>query len=152
MLLLPPADLAAGWAIAAACIVVVTYYSLLKMWVFYSLLAKLPTRAVLHVEQLNNNCLVIPSTMFLVLGCFYFRVKTDIHYGGVIAELLVDGAIFKEIREHSNSNPIVPTESIQEPHVHSFCEVLTASNTSTHSGFSVLQKYANEAYPSWEFF
>ncbi|KAL2551031.1 Auxin response factor 9 [Forsythia ovata] len=31
--------------------------------------------------------------------------------------------------------------------VHSFCKVLTASDTSTHGGFSVLRKHANECLP-----
>lgn len=33
------------------------------------------------------------------------------------------------------------------PTVHSFCKVLTASDTSTHGGFSVLRKHANECLP-----
>ncbi|XP_059662192.1 auxin response factor 9 isoform X2 [Cornus florida] len=33
------------------------------------------------------------------------------------------------------------------PRVHSFCKVLTASDTSTHGGFSVLRKHANECLP-----
>lgn len=31
--------------------------------------------------------------------------------------------------------------------MHSFCKVLTASDTSTHGGFSVLRKHANECLP-----
>ncbi|CBI40565.3 unnamed protein product, partial [Vitis vinifera] len=31
--------------------------------------------------------------------------------------------------------------------VHSFCKILTASDTSTHGGFSVLRKHANECLP-----
>ncbi|KAA8530306.1 hypothetical protein F0562_005015 [Nyssa sinensis] len=34
------------------------------------------------------------------------------------------------------------------PTVHSFCKVLTASNTSTHGGFSVIKKHANDCLPS----
>ncbi|XP_057966799.1 auxin response factor 9 [Malania oleifera] len=33
------------------------------------------------------------------------------------------------------------------PTIHSFCKVLTASDTSTHGGFSVLRKHANECLP-----
>ncbi|EOY25080.1 Auxin response factor 9 isoform 4 [Theobroma cacao] len=39
-----------------------------------------------------------------------------------------------------------PPES-QRPTVHSFCKVLTASDTSTHGGFSVLRKHATECLP-----
>ncbi|KAL4284446.1 hypothetical protein GQ457_16G025950 [Hibiscus cannabinus] len=35
----------------------------------------------------------------------------------------------------------------QRPTVHSFCKVLTASDTSTHGGFSVLRKHATECLP-----
>ncbi|KAL9229006.1 hypothetical protein vseg_004524 [Gypsophila vaccaria] len=35
----------------------------------------------------------------------------------------------------------------QTPKVHSFCKILTASDTSTHGGFSVLRKHANECLP-----
>ncbi|XP_057802479.1 auxin response factor 9-like [Salvia miltiorrhiza] len=39
------------------------------------------------------------------------------------------------------------TEEPPRPAVHSFCKVLTASDTSTHGGFSVLRKHANECLP-----
>ncbi|TXG50721.1 hypothetical protein EZV62_023245 [Acer yangbiense] len=39
-----------------------------------------------------------------------------------------------------------PPESAR-PTVHSFCKVLTASDTSTHGGFSVLRKHATECLP-----
>ncbi|XP_058092959.1 auxin response factor 2A-like [Magnolia sinica] len=35
----------------------------------------------------------------------------------------------------------------QRPHVHSFCKTLTASDTSTHGGFSVLRRHADECLP-----
>lgn len=39
-------------------------------------------------------------------------------------------------------------------HVHSFCKTLTASDTSTHGGFSVLRRHADECLPPlvWRFF
>lgn len=33
------------------------------------------------------------------------------------------------------------------PRVHSFCKTLTASDTSTHGGFSVLRRHADECLP-----
>ena len=33
------------------------------------------------------------------------------------------------------------------PRVHSFCKMLTASDTSTHGGFSVLKRHADECLP-----
>ncbi|XP_073308438.1 auxin response factor 9-like isoform X1 [Primulina huaijiensis] len=44
------------------------------------------------------------------------------------------------------SPDICPDEPCR-PAVHSFCKVLTASDTSTHGGFSVLRKHANECLP-----
>ncbi|CDP16576.1 unnamed protein product [Coffea canephora] len=45
----------------------------------------------------------------------------------------------------------VKTEPVPAPpsrfHVHSFCQTLTASGTSTDDGFSVLRRHANECLP-----
>nr|CAB3446909.1 unnamed protein product [Digitaria exilis] len=46
-----------------------------------------------------------------------------------------------------------PTSADPEPpepercNVHSFCKTLTASDTSTHGGFSVLRRHAEECLP-----
>ncbi|KAK9076641.1 hypothetical protein SSX86_004975 [Deinandra increscens subsp. villosa] len=53
--------------------------------------------------------------------------------------------------EPDQSDPTSPDECLPEPAkptVHSFCKVLTASDTSTHGGFSVLRKHANECLPA----
>ncbi|KAL7159881.1 hypothetical protein ABFS83_01G056800 [Erythranthe nasuta] len=52
--------------------------------------------------------------------------------------------------EADQTEPRSPDSSPDEPprpSVHSFCKVLTASDTSTHGGFSVLRKHANECLP-----
>ncbi|XP_043716566.1 auxin response factor 11-like [Telopea speciosissima] len=52
--------------------------------------------------------------------------------------------------ELDQSEPRSPDPSTPEPlrpTVHSFCKILTASDTSTHGGFSVLRKHANECLP-----
>ncbi|KAL3652814.1 Auxin response factor 9 [Castilleja foliolosa] len=52
--------------------------------------------------------------------------------------------------EGDQSEPRSPDSSSDElprPTIHSFCKVLTASDTSTHGGFSVLRKHANECLP-----
>lgn len=43
-----------------------------------------------------------------------------------------------------NSPPVEPPARFQ---VHSFCKTLTASDTSTHGGFSVLRRHADECLP-----
>ncbi|KAG6389688.1 hypothetical protein SASPL_151161 [Salvia splendens] len=55
--------------------------------------------------------------------------------------------------ESDQSEPRSPDSPIDEtprPAVHSFCKVLTASDTSTHGGFSVLRRHANECLPPLE--
>ncbi|KAF9616419.1 hypothetical protein IFM89_029673 [Coptis chinensis] len=52
--------------------------------------------------------------------------------------------------EQDQSEPSSPDPTPAEqprPTVHSFCKILTASDTSTHGGFSVLRKHANESLP-----
>ncbi|KAL8154143.1 hypothetical protein V2J09_011903 [Rumex salicifolius] len=48
--------------------------------------------------------------------------------------------------EHSLQKELPPPSS-QHFHVHSFCKTLTASDTSTHGGFSVLRRHADECLP-----
>ncbi|KAL8138423.1 hypothetical protein V2J09_004424 [Rumex salicifolius] len=52
--------------------------------------------------------------------------------------------------ENDKNEPESPDVSLPEnprPKVDSFCKILTASDTSTHGGFSVLRKHANECLP-----
>ncbi|XP_057778616.1 auxin response factor 18-like [Salvia miltiorrhiza] len=52
--------------------------------------------------------------------------------------------------EPDQSEPTSPDPSppdLPKPAVQSFCKILTASDTSTHGGFSVLRKHANECLP-----
>ncbi|CAL9226643.1 unnamed protein product [Arabidopsis halleri] len=50
-----------------------------------------------------------------------------------------------EVDEPTSPDPSPP--ELQRPKVHSFSKVLTASDTSTHGGFSVLRKHATECLP-----
>ncbi|XP_031494785.1 auxin response factor 7-like isoform X2 [Nymphaea colorata] len=47
--------------------------------------------------------------------------------------------------ELSSPDPCLP--EIPRPNVRSFCKTLTASDTSTHGGFSVLRRHANDCLP-----
>lgn len=52
--------------------------------------------------------------------------------------------------DEQQSEPQCPDPEPPErtrPTVHSFCKILTASDTSTHGGFSVLKKHATECLP-----
>nr|CAB3491645.1 unnamed protein product [Digitaria exilis] len=47
----------------------------------------------------------------------------------------------------SEEMPAAPPAAPVRPRVHSFCKTLTASDTSTHGGFSVLRRHADECLP-----
>lgn len=52
------------------------------------------------------------------------------------------------LKEDENDTEKEPVPSSQSRfHVHSFCKTLTASDTSTHGGFSVLRRHADECLP-----
>ncbi|KAL3832851.1 hypothetical protein ACJIZ3_007587 [Penstemon smallii] len=61
--------------------------------------------------------------------------------------------VYAQITLHPEPDQSEPTSldksHIDEPRqtVHSFCKILTASDTSTHGGFSVLRRHANECLP-----
>jgi len=43
--------------------------------------------------------------------------------------------------------PNAPPATNEQLRIHSFCKTLTASDTSTHGGFSVLRRHADECLP-----
>ncbi|TYG49458.1 hypothetical protein ES288_D10G096100v1 [Gossypium darwinii] len=54
------------------------------------------------------------------------------------------------VPEVDQSEVMSPDDPLQEPErciVHSFCKTLTASDTSTHGGFSVLRRHADDCLP-----
>lgn len=53
----------------------------------------------------------------------------------------------KNLQQIEPTSPDPPVPEPPRPTVHSFCKVLTASDTSTHGGFSVLRKHATECLP-----
>ncbi|KAJ4961033.1 hypothetical protein NE237_020943 [Protea cynaroides] len=63
-------------------------------------------------------------------------------------EVFAQVTLLPEANQDDNS---IEKESLPpplpRPHVHSFCKTLTASDTSTHGGFSVLRRHADECLP-----
>ncbi|KAL3622257.1 Arf11p [Castilleja foliolosa] len=61
--------------------------------------------------------------------------------------------VYAQITLHPEPDQTEPTSLDPSPPdppkqtLHSFCKILTASDTSTHGGFSVLRKHANECLP-----
>lgn len=63
-------------------------------------------------------------------------------------EVFAQITLFPEPIQDENTiekDPLPPLPP--RPHVHSFCKTLTASDTSTHGGFSVLRRHAEECLP-----
>ena len=49
--------------------------------------------------------------------------------------------------EEEEEVPNAPPATNEQLRIHSFCKTLTASDTSTHGGFSVLRRHADECLP-----
>nr|XP_043626664.1 auxin response factor 18-like [Erigeron canadensis] len=104
-----------------------------------------------HMEQLEA-----PSNPDLNETIPHFNLNSKILCRVVHTQLLAEqdtDEVYAQITllpEQDQSDPTSPDICVAEPPkptVHSFCKVLTASDTSTHGGFSVLRKHANECLP-----
>ncbi|KAL4570642.1 hypothetical protein LXL04_026301 [Taraxacum kok-saghyz] len=104
-----------------------------------------------HMEQLEAS-----TNQELNLRIPLFNLNSKILCRVVHTQLMAEqdtDEVYAQITllpEIDQSDPTSPDECIAEPvkpTVHSFCKVLTASDTSTHGGFSVLRKHANECLP-----
>ncbi|XP_021972719.1 auxin response factor 11 isoform X1 [Helianthus annuus] len=86
----------------------------------------------------------------------HFNLKSKILCRVVHTQLLAEqdtDEVYAQItllpeQDQSDLTPDKCPAETPKPAVHSFCKVLTASDTSTHGGFSVLRKHANECLPA----
>ncbi|KAL0428718.1 UNVERIFIED_CONTAM: Auxin response factor 11 [Sesamum radiatum] len=80
------------------------------------------------------------------------KILCRVVYIQLLAEPETD-EVYAQITLHPEPDQAEPTSLDPSPPdppkqtVHSFCKILTASDTSTHGGFSVLRKHANECLP-----
>ncbi|KAL9435276.1 hypothetical protein AB3S75_021531 [Citrus x aurantiifolia] len=104
-----------------------------------------------HIEQLEastNQELTHQRPLFDLPSKILCRV---VHIE-LLAEQETD-EVYAQITLHPETDqtePRSPDQCLPEPPkqtVHSFCKILTASDTSTHGGFSVLRKHATECLP-----
>ncbi|XP_071702922.1 auxin response factor 18-like isoform X2 [Rutidosis leptorrhynchoides] len=104
-----------------------------------------------HMEQLEasmNQALNESIPLFNLTP----KILCKVVYSHLMAEQDTD-EVYAQITllpEVDQTEPTSPDECLPEPvrpTVHSFCKVLTASDTSTHGGFSVLRKHATECLP-----
>ncbi|KAK4418500.1 Auxin response factor 11 [Sesamum alatum] len=104
-----------------------------------------------HMEQLEAS-----TNQELNLQIPRFNLPSKILCRVVYVQLLAEpetDEVYAQITLHPEPDQTEPTSldpSQPDPpkqNVHSFCKILTASDTSTHGGFSVLRKHANECLP-----
>ncbi|KAL7594754.1 hypothetical protein Lser_V15G27811 [Lactuca serriola] len=105
-----------------------------------------------HMEQLEES-----NNQEIDQSIPHFNLKSKILCRVVYTQLLAEqdtDEVYAQITllpEADQSDPTSLDKCIDDPpkaSIHSFCKVLTASDTSTHGGFSVLRKHANECLPA----
>ncbi|KAG2404954.1 Auxin response factor [Vigna angularis] len=105
-----------------------------------------------HMEQLE-----VSTNQELNQRIPLFKLPSEILCRVVNVHLLAEpetDEVYAQITLVPENNQTEPTSpdpcpsEVPRPRVHSFCKVLTASDTSTHGGFSVLRKHATECLPA----
>ncbi|KAK1276152.1 Auxin response factor 11 [Acorus gramineus] len=104
-----------------------------------------------HMEQLQastNQKLDQQIHMFnlpskILCRVVYIQLKAEPESDEVYAQITLQ----PEPDQNELLSPDICPSETPRPTVHSFCKILTASDTSTHGGFSVLRRHANECLP-----
>ncbi|KAK1258032.1 Auxin response factor 1 [Acorus gramineus] len=104
-----------------------------------------------HMEQLEastNEELILQIPMFnlpskILCSVVHIQLKAEPESDEVYAQITLQPE--PDQNELLSPDPCLPEDP--RPTVHSFCKILTASDTSTHGGFSVLRRHANECLP-----
>ncbi|XP_010267580.1 PREDICTED: auxin response factor 18 [Nelumbo nucifera] len=104
-----------------------------------------------HMEQLEastnqelnhqNNLFNLPSK--ILCRVVHIQLLVEPETDEVYAQI----TLLPESDQNEPTSPDPCPPEHPRPAVHSFCKILTASDTSTHGGFSVLRKHANECLP-----
>ncbi|GJR03412.1 putative transcription factor ARF family protein [Tanacetum coccineum] len=85
----------------------------------------------------------LPSKILCRVMNVHLRAEQDTD------EVFAQITLMPEINQDENAIKKEPAPPAQPRfHVHSFCKTLTASDTSTHGGFSVLRRHADECLPA----
>ncbi|KAJ6851301.1 auxin response factor 9-like isoform X1 [Iris pallida] len=105
-----------------------------------------------HMEQLEastNQELSQQTSMFnlppkILCRVVNIQLRAEVETDEVYAQIT--------LMPESDQTELKSLEACQpkprRPPVHSFCKILTASDTSTHGGFSVLRRHANDCLPT----
>ncbi|XP_042456753.1 auxin response factor 9-like [Zingiber officinale] len=93
-------------------------------------------------QELNQQIPLFNLPPKILCSVVDVRLKADTETDEVFAQIV----LLPEVDQHEVPSPNeCPVEA--RPKVHSFCKILTASDTSTHGGFSVLRRHATECLP-----
>ncbi|KAG8382115.1 hypothetical protein BUALT_Bualt05G0042800 [Buddleja alternifolia] len=92
-------------------------------------------------QELNQRMFNLPSKIL----CRVFNIQLQAEQD--TDEVYLQITLMPEAEQNEPISPDNSPEEPPRPSVHSFCKVLTASDTSTHGGFSVLRRHANECLP-----
>ncbi|KAJ0963115.1 hypothetical protein J5N97_028237 [Dioscorea zingiberensis] len=90
-----------------------------------------------HIPPFNN---LPPNILCRVLN---IQLRSEPETDEVFAQITLQ----PEPQQEELTSPDVAVPESPRPTVHSFCKILTASDTSTHGGFSVLRRHANDCLP-----
>ncbi|XP_042438582.1 auxin response factor 9-like isoform X1 [Zingiber officinale] len=93
-------------------------------------------------QELNQQIPLFNLPSKILCSVVDVRLKADPETNEVFAQVV----LHPEVDQHEVPSP---NECFVEarPKVYSFCKILTASDTSTHGGFSVLRRHATECLP-----
>ncbi|XP_030454134.2 auxin response factor 9-like [Syzygium oleosum] len=94
-------------------------------------------------QELNERIPLFSLPSKILCSVIHIRLLAEQETDEVYAQITL-------LPQSTETEPMSPDPCLPEPlrpKVHCFCKVLTASDTSTHGGFSVLRKHATECLP-----
>ncbi|MCL7038380.1 hypothetical protein MKW94_022189 [Papaver nudicaule] len=95
-------------------------------------------------QQISSQMPVYDLPSKILCRVIYVQLKAEIESDEVFAQVTL-------VPDSKQNEPGINKEEVHFPSknnkVYSFCKILTPSDTSTHGGFSVLRRHANECLP-----
>ncbi|KAG5525723.1 hypothetical protein RHGRI_032124 [Rhododendron griersonianum] len=102
----------------------------------------LPLKASTH-QGLDQQLPSFNLPAKILCKVMYVQLRADPETDEVYAQI----TLLPEADQTEVTSPDSPLPEPQSCNVHSFCKTLTASDTSTHGGFSVLRRHADDCLP-----
>lgn len=94
-------------------------------------------------QELNQQIPLFNLSSKILCRVHHVRLMAEQETDEVYAQITLQ----PELDQSEPTSPDVYSPESPRQTVHSFCKILTASDTSTHGGFSVLRKHATECLP-----